>query len=446
MRGLRPLADTVAVAGRSLDDTASALRAFSSVPLVGGSLDRVAADAARDGRQRTAERRDGRKSVDRLALDPRHRRARGRDPAARPRLRPAPASPVTRAAAWLVARLGVVLVPLWIAAAVGAALYLPGIEESGGGALGGLVPAHSAALAAQEREVREFGNTLLTRIVVVQHAAGGLTRPQVQRTLALAANVDRGKQTRFRYLRVAAPLVDLHRTTTVTYLYFGREASNAQALDIAKRYAQALDPPGLRTGPLLARDAEFAADPALAAVGDARDGRAHPRRPARDVPRRRAAAPRARHRRRSRTRSPSTCSRGSPRGGTRRCRRRWSRCSSRSSSGSSPTTRSSSSQGCGGGSPRAAAGSPSADETARENLPIIVTAGLIVALGSLSLVVGHLEVFRSFGPGMALTVAVALAVTTTFTPGLLALLGPLAFWPSLRPRGARAARGGSGAR
>ena len=47
-----------------------------------------------------------------------------------------------------------------------------------------------------------------------------------------------------------------------------------------------------------------------------------------------------------------------------------------------------------------------AQETTRENLPIVLTAGLIVALGSLTLVVGQLDVFRSFGPGMALTVLV----------------------------------------
>lgn len=67
VRGLRPLADTVAVAGRSLDDTASALHAFSSVPLVGGSLDRVAADAAATAASARRSSRDGRRSVDRLA-------------------------------------------------------------------------------------------------------------------------------------------------------------------------------------------------------------------------------------------------------------------------------------------------------------------------------------------------------------------------------------------
>jgi RND superfamily putative drug exporter len=337
---------------------------------------------------------------------------------------------VTRAAAWLVARLGFVLVPAWIAAAIAAGLYLPGIGRGSGGALGGLVPKHSRAAATQQREVRTFGNTLLTRIMVVQHAAGGLTRAQVRRTLALAAEVDRGRTHRFRYLRVAAPIVDPPHTTTITYLYFGRKSSNVESLAVAREYAQALDPQGLRTGPLLARQTEYdqiqrslpwltlatvalivlvlvatfrALAPPLVVLGTA--GIAY-------VIAVHALAWIAARRHQEVPKEVEPVLIALLLGlvtdysifflaGVRR----------RLASGAR----------------RFAA----ADETAAQNLPIILTAGLIVALGSLSLVVGHLDVFRSFGPGMALTVVVALAVATTFTPGLLALLGPLAFWPSL---------------
>jgi hypothetical protein len=68
VRGLRPLADTVAVAGRSLDDTADALRGFSSLPLVGGNLRRVADDAARTAASARVSARQGRRSVDHLAV------------------------------------------------------------------------------------------------------------------------------------------------------------------------------------------------------------------------------------------------------------------------------------------------------------------------------------------------------------------------------------------
>ena len=68
VRGLRPLAHTVAVAGRSLDDTAAALRGFSGIPLVGGSLGRVAADAHATAVSARESAREGRHSVDRLAI------------------------------------------------------------------------------------------------------------------------------------------------------------------------------------------------------------------------------------------------------------------------------------------------------------------------------------------------------------------------------------------
>lgn len=68
VRGLRPLADTVAVAGTSLDDTAAALRGFSGVPLVGTSLSRVAADAQATAASARVSAREGRRSVDRLAI------------------------------------------------------------------------------------------------------------------------------------------------------------------------------------------------------------------------------------------------------------------------------------------------------------------------------------------------------------------------------------------
>lgn len=68
VRGLRPLADTVAVAGQSLGDTAAALRSYSAIPLVGSSLRRVAADAAATAVSARASARDGRRSVDRLAI------------------------------------------------------------------------------------------------------------------------------------------------------------------------------------------------------------------------------------------------------------------------------------------------------------------------------------------------------------------------------------------
>ena len=64
-------------------------------------------------------------------------------------------------------------------------------------------------------------------------------------------------------------------------------------------------------------------------------------------------------------------------------------------------------------------------------LPIVATAGLIVACGAAALLAGRLEFFRAFGPGMALTVVVSLAVSLTLVPALMAIGGRAIFRPSL---------------
>ena len=64
-------------------------------------------------------------------------------------------------------------------------------------------------------------------------------------------------------------------------------------------------------------------------------------------------------------------------------------------------------------------------------LPIVATAGLIVACGAAALLAGQLEFFRAFGPGMALTVVVSLAVSLTLVPALMAIGGRATFRPSL---------------
>ena len=73
-----------------------------------------------------------------------------------------------------------------------------------------------------------------------------------------------------------------------------------------------------------------------------------------------------------------------------------------------------------------------AEAATAEYLPIVVTAGLIVAGGTASLMAGELGFFRAFGPGMAMTVLISLAVAITLVPALMAILGQRLFWPSRR--------------
>ncbi|MBA3329139.1 MAG: MMPL family transporter, partial [Solirubrobacterales bacterium] len=74
-----------------------------------------------------------------------------------------------------------------------------------------------------------------------------------------------------------------------------------------------------------------------------------------------------------------------------------------------------------------------ARRTSAELLPIILTCGLAVAAACTALLVADLGFLQAFGPGMAMTVLVALAVAITFVPAALALLGGRLFWPA-RPR------------
>ncbi len=67
--------------------------------------------------------------------------------------------------------------------------------------------------------------------------------------------------------------------------------------------------------------------------------------------------------------------------------------------------------------------------TTAEFAPIILTSGLILSCGLLGLLVSSLQFFQNLGPALALTVAVALVVSLTLLPALLAVIGRFAYWP-----------------
>ncbi|MGH3051291.1 MAG: MMPL family transporter [Gaiellaceae bacterium] len=69
--------------------------------------------------------------------------------------------------------------------------------------------------------------------------------------------------------------------------------------------------------------------------------------------------------------------------------------------------------------------------TTAVNGPIVFTAGAVVSIGVASLLLGTLGFFRSFGPGMAITVATGLVVSIVFVPAMLRLFGRAIFWPGL---------------
>ena len=65
---------------------------------------------------------------------------------------------------------------------------------------------------------------------------------------------------------------------------------------------------------------------------------------------------------------------------------------------------------------------------------VVLTAGVIVAAGTAALVAGRLDFFRAFGPGLAITALIAVAVCLTFIPACLALFGRRLAPPRGAPR------------
>jgi putative drug exporter of the RND superfamily len=86
-----------------------------------------------------------------------------------------------------------------------------------------------------------------------------------------------------------------------------------------------------------------------------------------------------------------------------------------------------------------------ARRTTAEFMPIILTAGLVVAGGIAALSVASVGTLAAFGPALALTVVTAMVVALTLAPALIAIFGGLLFRPGpARLRRAAALRDAAG--
>ncbi len=352
---------------------------------------------------------------------------------------------MTRAAAWLLVRLRLLVLPAWILLAVVVSLQLPAFTDQAEGDLGGLVASGSDSVKVEERGIREFGTPLLSRVAVVQRDPGGLSSAAQRRTLDQAIQVDRHRDPVLRSIAFALPVSNARGlataaresgTTAITYLYYRPDVGPSAQLALAQTYKSRLraqgDPVTGVTGTIPAREAEFrqiehalpyvevatialialillvafrAIGPPLVTLGAAALSYAISVRLLTwiadslgvQVPREVQPVLVALLLGLTTDYSVFFFSgvRRSLAAGERRVR--------------------------------------AAEDTTRLFLPIIVTAGLIVALGSASLFVGRLGFFRAFGPGMAVTVLVTLAVAVTVIPATLAIFGRALFWPGLRP-------------
>jgi putative drug exporter of the RND superfamily len=69
-------------------------------------------------------------------------------------------------------------------------------------------------------------------------------------------------------------------------------------------------------------------------------------------------------------------------------------------------------------------------EVTTELLPVILTAALMIAGATLTLLLSGVRFLSAFGPGMAVAVLVAAAVALTFVPAMLAIFGRILLWPN----------------
>ncbi|HWH92692.1 MAG TPA: MMPL family transporter [Baekduia sp.] len=347
------------------------------------------------------------------------------------------------------------LVVGWIAAMVAAVVLLPGLSGSSTAPLDDIMPTNAKALTAEGRALQLFGSTVATDVAVVQRNPRGLRREEIVANLRLATSVQHGGGRRLPGVRAAVPLVNApapgvrwgeRGTTALTYLFLSPDLNLVERDDAARRYSAALGPPapgstrGI-TGAGPARLQQFESiDEALPwmelatilvilvivaiyfrSIGAplvtlATGGIAY-------VIGIRVLAWAGQ---RAGVTAPSEIEPvlvvlllGLVTDYTvffmSETRRRLLR-----------------------GEPRVVA----ARRATARIAPIVLTAGLLVAAGSASLLAGKMEFFRVFGPALAVSALTVTVVCVTLVPAVLALLGPRLFGRSVRaaqdapPRGA----------
>ena len=344
-----------------------------------------------------------------------------------------------RAFAGAVVGLRFLVVLAWIAAAFAVTWWMPGLGSGEPLPLGGLIPENAESAQVAQRDAEIFGVPLTTDTLVVQRDAEGLSAAAQAKAVARALAVSRAPK-QAEGIQLALPIANTlglfpgsreHGTTAITYLYFGPQASLSDRVSEAEAYASQIpadDAPIGVTGPAPARDQQFREMEDALPIVEA--GTVLVILLVVGLTFQAVGAPLL-------TLFAAAISFLIARGvipwvGTRLgveipqeveplvvaltlgivtdyavfylsgMRRSLLE-------GRSPVE--------------------SARGTTIRVTPIVATAGLIVVAGTASLLVGELDFFRAFGPGLALTAAVALVVSITLIPAMLAILGRLVFWP-----------------
>lgn len=150
-----------------------------------------------------------------------------------------------RRAAKLIVKLRFILVPLWIALAVLAFIYLPSVERAqGGGPIGELLPKDSRAVQAETLSKKDFPYPLVTRTLAVAHDESGLSPEALRQAARTAQDVRQGKLD-IPGLAAVVPVPNTalepeeRLTTILYYLYFRPEVNRGETRASAERFANA---------------------------------------------------------------------------------------------------------------------------------------------------------------------------------------------------------------
>lgn len=137
------------------------------------------------------------------------------------------------------------IVPAWIVVTVMAVRHLPSAFEAEAGELGSLLPHSSEALEVESKATKRFGLPLLSRTIVVAREPHGFSTAQASAATRYIAANDRSKGPN---AVKAVPVTDAPRllgggrtgTTIVTYLYLDPALSEDESQESAERFAAGL--------------------------------------------------------------------------------------------------------------------------------------------------------------------------------------------------------------
>jgi putative drug exporter of the RND superfamily len=154
---------------------------------------------------------------------------------------------LSRAYAWVVVGLRHIIVLAWIAGAVAATLYLPGLGGAASSPLADLVPKDAEATKVAERSTKLFGYPLVADTMVVQRDPEGLPPGEWRRTLLASREVSDRPPRELALISGALPIGNVfgllsergeRSTTAVTYLLFSPEAGLEERDEDSHKYVR----------------------------------------------------------------------------------------------------------------------------------------------------------------------------------------------------------------